>query len=60
MSDEHKVNCFNCTHYRQGNLDNECMITRDYCYPAHKVKNCLYYEYDKNGEGNDGTLLDDV
>ena len=51
MSEEIKVSCFTCKHYREGNLDNECMITRDYCYPAHKVKSCLYYEYDeKRGE----------
>lgn len=38
------VSCFNCIHYRQSQVENECMVTRDYCYPAHKVKCCEYFE----------------
>lgn len=38
------VSCFECVHYRQSQAENECKATGDYCYPAHNVTECEYFE----------------
>ena len=38
--------CSYCKHYREYNLENECVATGDYCYPAHKMENCEHFEWD--------------
>lgn len=43
--------CFYCKNYKETQYDNECMITRDYCYPAHKVENCEQFDWLENMEG---------
>lgn len=43
--------CFYCKHYKKTQYDNECMITGDYCYPAHKVENCEQFDWLENMEG---------
>ena len=36
--------CEKCKYYHESNLENECKFTGDYCYPAHKMKSCEYFE----------------
>jgi len=36
--------CEKCKYYYESRLENECKYTGDYCFPAHKMKQCEHFE----------------
>jgi hypothetical protein len=52
--------CYHCKHFKSNPTENECLITRDYCYPAHEIDNCEDFEHYETKDKTVNKLIENL